>query len=51
MQGQKVMHEGSIFIPYMQKSELGCVAPRDLLCSKLVSQIVETIEACVNVWH
>ena len=37
-----------VFIPYMQKSELGCVASKDLLCLKLVSQIVETIEACVN---
>ena len=35
----------------MQNSELSCVASRDLLCLKLVSQIVETIEACVNVRH
>ena len=41
----------SVSIPYMQKSELGCAASRDLLSLKLVSQIVETIEACVNVWH
>ena len=41
----------SVSIPYMQKSELGCATSRDLLCLKLVSQIVETIKACVNVWH